>query len=185
MNINLSTAIALLKQASSTGLKAIWNTRSELATDEWIQILQSSKGDIKILSYAMAFFPEHASFEKIMNTKIAEGASVQILLGKPFGNNIEARTLEEKSEGKISERILTTVERMKNINDIEIKFHDTPLYASIFIFGDTMLVTPQLYGTRGAKAPLMKIQNIHNEDSLFSSYLNYFNSVWSTSESIQ
>lgn len=81
-----------------------------------------------------------------------------------------ARTLKEKSQGKISERIYTTVERMKNINKNEIKFHDIPLYASIFIFGDIMLVAPQLYGTRENKAPLMKIQNIHNEDSLFSSY---------------
>lgn len=63
-------------------------------------------------------------------------------------------------------------------DNLHIKLHDTPLYASIYRFGDTMLVTPQLYGTRGAKAPLMRIIKTDNDSSIYDSYNLYFDEVW-------
>ncbi|WZL81843.1 hypothetical protein QBE53_01715 [Vallitaleaceae bacterium 9-2] len=181
IKMGLTDTITLLGQASKTGLVGIWSNRSDLETKYWIEILKESKGDIDILCYAMAFLPEHSDFNSLISEKINLGYSVRILLGNPCGNNIKSRTIEEKNEGSISSRIETSRQRLKqiqNFDKIQIKYHDTPLYASIYRFGDTILVTPQLYGTRGAKAPLLKVQKNDTDSSLYESYSTYFKLVW-------
>lgn len=173
----LNDSVSLLSMSKSTGLVGVWSKRADLETKDWIKYLKQSEGDIKILCYAMSFLPEHPNFAGVINEKISKGTKVKILLGDPMGKYISARTLEEKTEGPISERIKTSATRVQEINnDIEIRYFDAPLYASIYEFGTRMLVTPHLYGTRGACAPLIMIEK--TEDGLFDSYDKYFEDVW-------
>lgn len=96
-----------------------------------------------------------------------------------LGSYIDARTIEEKIEGSISDRIKTSIARIQAISDkIEILYFNAPLYASIYEFGTKMLVTPQLYGTRGASAPLIMLEK--TENGLFDSYNKYFDDIWTS-----
>lgn len=186
----LNESIDLLKDERNTGISRVWNVRSELETKEWLELIKNSNGDIKILCYAMAFLIDDADFDDIIRNKILEGKKIQILIGKPNGENIKKRTLEENSEGDINERISRLFSRLKKINNnvsnsnndfnnyIELRYHDTPLYSSIYIFGDFMIVNPQLYGVRGAKAPILGVKKISNKNCLYNEYYNVFMEIW-------
>lgn len=175
----LNDSVGLLSMSKSTGLVGIWSKRSYLETNEWIEYLKHSDGDIKILCYAMAFLPEHPDFANVINEKLSKGVKIKILFGDPMGSYIDARTIEEKIEGSISDRIKTSIARIQAISDkIEILYFNAPLYASIYEFGTKMLVTPQLYGTRGASAPLIMLEK--TENGLFDSYNKYFDDIWTS-----
>lgn len=176
----LNESISLLSMSKSTGLVGVWSKRADLETKDWISYLKQSDGDIKILCYAMSFLPEHPKFADIIDEKISKGFKVKMLFGDPDGSYIEARTVEERTEGCISDRIKTSVMRVQKINnEIEVRYFNAPLYASIYEFGTKMFVTPQLYGIRGAGAPLIMLEK--TEDGLFDSYDKYFEDVWKNS----
>lgn len=178
----LNESVSLLSMSKSTGLVGVWSKRADLETKDWIQYLRQSEGDIKILCYAMSFLPEHPKFADIMEEKISKGVKIRILFGDPNGSYIEARTIEERAEGCISDRIKTSVMRVREINnEIQVRYFNAPLYASIYEFGSKMFVTPQLYGKRGACAPLIMIEK--TKDGLFDSYDKYFEDVWKSSVS--
>lgn len=173
----LNDSVNILTMSKSTGLVGIWNKRVDLETKDWISYIEQTEGDIKILCYAMSFLPEHPNFKKVISNKISKGYAIRILFGDPDGSYIHARTLEENTEGSISERIKASVARIQSISDdIEIRYFNAPLYASIYEFGSRMFVTPQLFGTRGAAAPLVMLEK--TEEGLFSSYDEYFENVW-------
>ena len=170
-------SVNLLSKVEETGLIGVWTMRSDLSINDWLQYLSQSDGDINILCYAMHFLPEHPRFASIISEKLTNGVSVRILFGDPKGTYIKSRTDEERTEGSISSRIETSVQRIKAIsNDIQIKYYDAPLYASIYTFGSKMLVSPHLYGVRGACAPLFMFQS--TEEGLYASYFKYFEDVW-------
>lgn len=176
----LYDSVNIMSMSKDTGLLGIWSKRAYLETKEWIELLNKSDGDINILCYAMSFLPEHPDFSKAIKEKILKGFKVRILFGSPTGNCIKARTIEEKIEGDISERINTSIKRITSISSkIEIRFFDAPLYASIFEFGSIMLVTPQLFGIRGSCAPLMLLEK--KEDGLYDSYNKYYEDIWQIS----
>ncbi len=194
ISTELSQTVDLLKDVSETGVMRVWNTRSDFPVKEWIKRIRNANGDIRIFCYAMAFLIDDNEFDKAIEMKLKEGKRVHILLGKPDGLCIVNRTAEEQSEGNIAERIGRASQRLQKINknagvadnQLQIRFHDTPLYASIYIFGDTMIVTPQLYGQRGALAPIIELKKAANEDCLYNKYDHMFREIWDEhSEEIQ
>lgn len=185
LSSELSKSVDLLKDGRETGVLRICNNRSELSLKEWIARIEKSKGDIRILCYAMAFLIDDSRFDDVIKRKIEEGKKVEVLLGKPGGKCIQERTLEEKNEGNIDERINRTFCRLRKIknevadeNSIVVKYHDTPLYASIYIFGENMIVTPQLYGERGAGAPILEVVKTENRECLYNKYYNMVENIW-------
>ena len=181
----LTVSIDMLKSTKETGIINTWNSRGDYPAKEWISRISSTNGDINILCYAMHFLLDEPDFDDELIKVAKDGKKVRILVGLSNGEYVKARTIEEKSEGDIGERIKRVSDRLACINNelpegkkIEIKYHDTPLYASIYVFGSNMLVTPQLYATRGAKAPLLEIKDTENAQSLFKKYLRMFDAVW-------
>ena len=172
----------LNSMAERTGLVGVWTKRAYLGTNEWIDYLRQADGEIKILCYSMAFLPEHPDFADVINEKLSEGHRVRILFGNPKGAYINARTVEMRTEGLISARIHTSVTRIRAIDNenLEYRFFDEPLYASIYEFGSTMLVTPQLFARRSACAPLLMFEK--TDGGLFDSYDEYFEEVWGSAE---
>lgn len=181
----LTESVDMLRSTKDTGIINFWNSRSDYPTREWISRISNTNGDIRILCYAMHFLLDEANFDDELARVAQAGKKVKILVGMPNGECVKARTLEEKSEGNIAERIERASARIERINNklpqdkqIEIRYHNTPLYASIYVFGSNMLVTPQLYGTRGAKAPLIEIRDNENTQCMYKKYIEMFNEVW-------
>ncbi|WP_379134375.1 hypothetical protein [Paenibacillus sp. sgz500958] len=183
LDLSLKESVELLNQTSKVGLVGIWSRRVSIDNEVWIKKIKESKSKIDILGYAIHFLPEHYEFNKLIESKSKEGCRIRFLLGKPDGYYIKARNIEEKNEGSIPERIETTLARLGPLIEqglIEIRLHDAPLYNSIYRFDSEMLVTPHLYGLRGAAAPLINLKEI--DKGIFEIYGQHFEDIWSISE---
>lgn len=177
---NLNEAVTVLGSASSTGLLSIAVRRSDVQTDFFVEQIRTSRQNIDLLAYAMAFLPEHPATVPLLKERALTGCQIRILLGDPNGACIKARSVEEKFEGSIQSRIeatLARLEQLKGLPNVDIRFHDTPLYSSVYRFDSKMIVTPQLYGVRAAAAPLLYLARL--EDGLFDRYLSHFDAIWS------
>ncbi|MFB9277635.1 DUF5919 domain-containing protein [Cohnella cellulosilytica] len=183
LDLSLKESIELLNQTSKVGLVGIWSRRVSIDNEIWIKKIKDSSKRIDILGYAVHFLPEHYEFNKLIEKKSEEGCQIRFLLGKPDGDYVKARNIEEKNEGSISQRIETTLARLKPLLEqglIEIRLHDLPLYNSIYRFDSEMLVTPHLYGLRGASAPLINLKEV--EKGIFEIYEKHFEDIWLISE---
>ena len=181
----LTASVDMLKSTKETGITNSWNTRSDFPVKDWIAKIETTDGDIAILCYAMSFLVDDSNFDDALLTAIRNGNRVRILFGDPTGECIKSRTLEEKNEGNISERIERAVSRIQSINQqlpvhekIEIKYHNTPLYASVYIWGSSALITPQLYATRGALAPILEIKKTNSKQCIYNKYYEMFEAIW-------
>ncbi|AIQ34695.1 hypothetical protein R50345_08770 [Paenibacillus sp. FSL R5-0345] len=178
----LRGSVEILDRSSKTGLSAVWKHRAELHTNSWIDKIKSSHESIEFLGFAMAFLPEFPEFSDLLKKKANEGCKIRILLGDPNSDAVKNRNIEESDEGLISSRIETSIRRLRSICDldnVEIRLHQTPLYCSLYRFDDEMNVTPHLYGLRGSAAPLFCFNKI--PDGLFMSYEKHFQDVWEIS----
>lgn len=114
------------------------------------------------------------------------GCQIRILLAEPNAEFVKKRNEEEKGEGSIESRVRTSLTRLNpvlDVNNIEIRLHDTPLYCSIYRFDSEMFVTPHLYGIRGAAAPLLCFKEI--DRGIFSKYEMHFQEIWKIAKRIK
>jgi hypothetical protein len=172
---------AIFGDAERSGLVRVAATRSDMATTEWISRLAGSKNRVFILAYAMDFLSEHESFANLLEERRALGCKVRILLAEPNGQCVNARNTEEVNEGSIKNRVETTIARLNKLvgsSGFELRLYDVPLYCSVFGFDDELIVTPHLYGLRGARAPIMIVREVRG--GLFAKYLQHFDDIWAT-----
>ncbi|OLB77090.1 MAG: hypothetical protein AUI14_17235 [Actinobacteria bacterium 13_2_20CM_2_71_6] len=64
-------------------------------------------------------------------------------------------------------------------SNFELRLQDVPLYNSVFRFDDDMFVTPHLYATPGASAPLLHLRKL-GTGGLFSRFADHFDAIWAT-----
>jgi len=179
----LNIAVQVLESSTAIGMVSAYSSRSEFPTDDILNLMRVAEHEISLLAYAMAFLPEYPETLSILMDRAKVGCSIRILLGKPKCKSVKGRNIEESTEGDISSRIETSLVRLNPLLEfpnVEIRLHDTPLYASIYRFDGNMIVTPQLYGKRGASAPVF--QFLDKERGIFPKYLTHFDDIWSISE---
>ncbi|NFE72486.1 hypothetical protein FDC27_04760 [Clostridium botulinum] len=179
VDISLKESVELLDSASKTGLINVYRHRAKIENSIWIEELSKANDNIDILGYAVNFLPELPEFSQLLTDKGRKGCKIRIILGEPDGKYIKERNKEEKNEGSIKSRIETTIQRLQPLIEeglIEVRLQDIPLYCSIYRFDEEMIVTPQLYGTRGAEAPVCCYKNIEN--GIFKAYCKHFNNIW-------
>ena len=169
------------RQAAQAGVLEIHHERADIPTAHFEELGRKSRDRVVILAYAMEFLADSTSFLGTLGDRAAAGVSVRILLGDPEGVSIRMRDDEERNEGSIPSRIHTTLLRARNelgrpgckVESI-VRLFDAPLYASIYLFDDQMIVCPALYATRGSRAPALVL----TAGPLLDSYLNHFDEVW-------
>jgi hypothetical protein len=66
---------------------------------------------------------------------------------------------------------------------VKARYHETPLYNSIYRFDDEMLVNLHCYGFPAAHNPVLHLRRLSGGD-LFDTYADSFDRVWSTSEKV-
>jgi transcriptional regulator with XRE-family HTH domain len=166
---------------------AAYAHRSDVPPDAWWQLFLQTKKQIDLLGYAMHFLPEqHSNLEALLKEKAANGCKIRIALADPASTVVQIRDEEEQLGGTFSARIRTTLYHfrgLRNHEGIEIRFHATPMYNSVFRFDNDMFVTPHLYGLHGSKAPLLHLRCL-GTNGIFANFAAHFEAVWATTKPI-
>ncbi|MCP2293623.1 hypothetical protein APR11_000027 [Nocardia amikacinitolerans] len=170
-----------IEVAESEVLK-VYPHRSVIPSELWRRLLASTTERLDILVLAGLFLAEEPEFARTVRTKTREGLKVRLLFGRPEAPEADKRSAEERlAAGTVSSRInnaLALIEPLASLDGVDLRYHDTTLYNSIFRFDDEMIVNAHVYGMPGAHAPALHLRQLPAGD-LFETYMTSFEHVWS------
>lgn len=116
----------------------------------------------------------------VLKEKAGGGCRIRIALADPDSEEAHRRDAEEQLNGGLIARIRTASFYFSDLADcegIEMRFHSTPMYNSVFRFDSHMFVTPHLYGIPGSKAPLLHFQR-RSSWGVFERFVQHFEAIW-------
>ncbi len=162
--------------------------RADVPADEWWQLFLQAKHHIDLLGYAISFLPEqHPKLIPLLKEKSKASCKIRIALADPTCKHVLERDEEEQLGGTLPDTIRSSIYLFRELwgcEGIEICYHDTPLYNSLFRFDDEMFVTPHLYGLHGSKAPLIHLHCLGSY-GIFANFAAHFEAVWAAATSIE
>lgn len=176
-----SSITALVASGERSGVRELFSQRSDISVDVFLNSIAISKTRIYLLAYAMEFVCDHPQMLRRIAERASLGCDVRILLGDPQGKFIRYRDEEEANEGSIPSRIDTSIIRARNelgVHFGSVRMFDAPLYASIYLFDNEMIVCPALYAKRGSLAPALRVAS---SGAMFEKYVDQFNTIWNLS----
>jgi len=165
----------------------VWAHRADAPKARWWAMLSAAEHNIDLLGYAMQFLPEdHSRLDRLLIDKAATGCHVRIALANPGSPYVAERDEEEGLGGTFPDRIRTTVDHFEplfGVEGIDLRFHQTRMYNSVFRGDDQMFVTPHLYGLKGYRAPLLHLRR-SGDDGMFDGFMTHFERIWTVSTPI-
>ncbi len=167
--------------ATSEGeLLAIYPHRTDVPHALWTRLFSAATRDIGVLVYAGLFLSEDTAIKKILTEKAQKGVRVRILLGDPASEQVAIRGADEGVDDAMAAKIrnaLMQYRKLRAVDGVEFRFHDTILYNSIYIGDDQLLVNTHLYGLSAPAAPLWHLKRLAGGE-IASTYLESFERVW-------
>lgn len=167
--------------ASREELVTLYCHRGAVPRDLWLGLVSQAEESVDLLAYAALFLwdssPELAA---LLAEKAREGTRVRLLVGDPHGEAVRRRGEEEDIGDGLAARIRLALTYLRELIDtpgVELRFHDTTLYNSIFRFDNDLLVNTHVYGAPAAHSPVIHFRRLSG-GRLFSHYLTSFDKVW-------
>ncbi|HKY49100.1 MAG TPA: XRE family transcriptional regulator [Acidimicrobiia bacterium] len=164
-----------------------WSHRADVPKTRWWAMFTHASEHIDLLGYAMQFLPEdHARLDRLLLEKAGAGCRVRIALADPDSTYVAERDAEEGLGGTFRDRIRSTIDHFKplfGVDGIELRFHCTPMYNSLFRGDDEMFITPHLYALKGYRAPIFFLRRSF-DDGIFDGFVAHFERLWATTEPI-
>ncbi|MEH1011713.1 XRE family transcriptional regulator [Micromonospora sp. CPCC 206060] len=150
----------------------LYSRRSSVPYDLWRRLISRSERNIDILAYAGLFLVEQDP--KLIDTlraKADAGVNVTVFLGDPDNPAIERRSIEEGMPGVMAAKIRQVKQYYDRLQGsrVEVRYHETTLYNSIYRFDDEMLVNMHVLGLPAPHAPVMHLRKLSGGD-LFDTY---------------
>lgn len=166
--------------ASEGEVLAIYPHRTDVPHALWERLFSEAERDIGVLVYSGLFLSEDAALKKILAEKAASGVRVRILLGDPASPQVAQRGEDEGvgevQAGKIRNALMQ-YRKLRAVDGIEFRFHQTILYNSIYIGDDHLLVNTHLYGLSAPGTPVWHLRKLAGGE-MASMYLESFERVW-------
>lgn len=155
--------------------------RNAIPVELWDRLIKDASGTVEVLVHAALFLVERPRFIKDLTAKAQAGAKIRLIFGDPEGDSVALRGDEEQlGDGTLAARIrnaLAFYRPLIGVDGVEMRFHNTTLYNSIFRFDDEMIINTHVYGFQGAHAPSLHLRRLSAGD-LFETYSESFEAVW-------
>jgi transcriptional regulator with XRE-family HTH domain len=165
----------------------LYSRRSSVPYDVWRRLIDRAEKRIDVLAYAGLFLVEQdPRLVDTLRQKALDGVSVTILLGDPTSAAIERKSVEEGAPGVMAAKIRQVQQyynRLEGVPGIQVRYHETTLYNSIYRFDEEMLVNMHVLGFPAPHAPVMHLRRLSGGD-LFGTYADSFDRVLSASWSL-
>lgn len=173
------------KGATQAELVQIWPTRSTVPGDVWRTLLEQTTHQLDVLVYSGGFLVEAYDLVDVIRRKSSTGVNFRVLLGDSRCEAVRQRGQEEGLP-TLQERCQSTLEYLRDVqglDGVQIRTHQTNLYASQFRFDDAMLVNNHTYGSWAARSPVNHLRKVPG-GQLFDYYCQAFERVWATGKSV-
>ncbi len=144
-------------------------------------MVDQAEESVDLLAYAALFLWDSSpELAELLAEKARQGTRVRLLVGNPQGEAVRQRGAEEAFGDGLAARIrlgLTYVDKLVDTPGVELRFHDTTLYNSIFRFDNDMLVNTHAYGAPASHSPVVHLRCLAG-GRLFTHHLTSFERVW-------
>jgi transcriptional regulator with XRE-family HTH domain len=170
----------LTSRARPEELTAAYPHRWAIPRDVWKRLFESAEHEIAILAYSALFLAEDAGILAIIADRARNGVRVRLALGNPDSANVALRGQEEGIGDAMPAKIrnaLTLYRTALEVENVEIRLHDTVLYNSLYLADDQLMVNQHTYGLPAAHAPVFCLQESGRGDML-AGYLGGLERVW-------
>ncbi|GAB7040204.1 MULTISPECIES: XRE family transcriptional regulator [Catenuloplanes] len=155
--------------------------RSSVPADVWHRFFTRADAEIGVLAYSALFLAEDAAVLALLRKKAEAGTRVRLLLGDPDGIFVAARGAEEGVGDLMTARIhnaLLLFRHRTTFNPVDIRLHDTTLYASIFRADDELMINPHVYGKPASHAAVLHLRRRPSGEGMAQTYLESFERIW-------
>jgi transcriptional regulator with XRE-family HTH domain len=172
--------------ASHSEIVAVYPHRSEVPRDAWGRLFSEAEAEIGVLVYAGLFLAEDSGVQRTFAQKARAGVRIRILLGDPGSPEVAERGEDEGVGEAMAAKIrnaLVMYRPLRTIEGVEIRFHRTVLYNSIYRSDDQLLVNTHLYGLPAAHAPVWHFRKVAGGE-VAAAYLDSFERVWETARPV-
>jgi hypothetical protein len=147
----------------------------------WRSLLDGAADRIDVLVFSGLFLPDgYPEVAKLFAAKAEEGVTVRLALGDPESEAVRLRGEEERIGEGMAARIRLSLVYLRDAigaPGLELRFHATTLYNSIYRFDEDMLVNAHVYGAPAAHSPVLHLRRLPG-GRLFDHYQTSFERVW-------
>jgi Domain of unknown function (DUF5919) len=169
-------------QAASTAeLVTLYPNRGAVPAALWRSLLDGAADRIDVLVFSGLFLPDgYPEVAKLLANKAEQGAKVRLALGDPDSEAVRRRGEEEQIGDGLAARVRLSLMYLRDAvgaTGVELRFHATTLYNSIYRFDDDMLVNAHVYGAPAAHSPVLHLRRLPG-GRLLDHYQASFERVW-------
>ncbi|GGM64604.1 transcriptional regulator [Longimycelium tulufanense] len=173
-------------QVSESEVIRIYPHRNSVPVEVWDRLIDAAAKRVDVLVHAALFLVERPAFIKELRRKAEAGSGIRLCFGDPASREVARRSEEEGlGKGTLAARIrnaLAFYRPLQGVAGVEMRFHRSTLYNSIFRFDNEMIVNTHVYGIQGAHAPALHLRRL-SIGSLFETYSECFDAVWTSARS--
>ncbi|MGL5827507.1 MAG: XRE family transcriptional regulator, partial [Nocardioides sp.] len=173
------------RAASQAEVVQLWPTRNNVPEEVWRSLFGQAAEQIDILVYAGGFLIEAYDLVEVIARQSAAGVRFRILLGDSRCEQVRIRG-EEEGLPTLAARCRSTLEYLASavgLPGVDIRLHQTVLYASQYRFDHAMLINNHIYGSWASRSPVMHLVSVPG-GHLFDYYDQAFERVWQTGQSV-
>ena len=161
-------------------LGTVYPHRRAVPREVWTRFFTSAEREIGILAYSALFLAGDRGILRLLADKGRAGVPVRIALGDP-----ESRLADECGEKEgigdampaAIRNALALYRPLNEVENVEIRLHQTVLYNSIYRADDQLLVNQHAYGILAAHAPVFCLRNSPSEE-IATLYSDSFERLW-------
>jgi hypothetical protein len=167
--------------ASAAELVTLYPNRGAVTGALWRSLLDNAVDHIDVLVFSGLFLPDgYPEVAKLLASKAEQGTQVRLAFGDPDSEAVRRRGEEERIGDGMAARIrlsLTYLRDAIGAPGVQLRFHATTLYNSIYRFDEDMLVNAHVYGAPAAHSPVLHLRRLPG-GRLFDHYQTSFERVW-------
>jgi Domain of unknown function (DUF5919) len=167
--------------ASAAELVTLYSNRGAVPGGLWRSLLEAATANLDVVVFSGLFLPDgYPEVAKLLASKAEQGVNVRLALGDPDSEAVRRRGDEEGIGDGLAARVrlsLTYLRDAVGAPGVQLRFHATTLYNSIYRFDDDMLVNAHVYGSPAAHSPVLHLRRLPG-GRLFDHYQASFERVW-------
>lgn len=168
-------------QVSRSELVDLYPDRASVPRELWLRLLTDAREQIDVLVFSGTFFAQtQPRVASMLAERLRAGVQVRLCFGNPTGESVAIRDREEELGGTLAAKIrasLTYYRGLVELENFELRLHDTTLYASMFRYDDEVIVNPHMFGEPASVNPALHLRKLDG-GILVEQYITSFERVW-------
>lgn len=165
-------------------VQAIYPHLDAVPEDAWLGLFGSAERGIGILADTQQPIAGYPRVLAVLAEKAALGVRVRLCLPRPgCAAVVHSRTTEDERVPAAEEHhgAPAAFWELHGDGQVEIRLHESVVYAAVYFADDQLLVSQQAYGVPAREAPVLHLHQTEDGD-MSSAYLASFNEVWSSAQ---